>query len=104
MASRRDTEQRELLTVEEVAEELRLHPHTIRNWIRTGRLPAKKYGRSYRIRKQDLQALLDSDEGGGSIGSNRNAWAAETFSAPYRPHEERPSPWEPNKPVLAPQA
>lgn len=33
-----------LLTVEDVAQRLRLAPYTIRKWVRLGRLPAVKLG------------------------------------------------------------
>jgi len=49
-----------LLTPEEVAEYLRVHVHTVRGWIRTGRLPARRVAglRALRIRFADVQALL----------------------------------------------
>ena len=89
----------ELLTVEEIANELKLHPQTIRTWIRTGRLPAKKYGRVYRLRRTDVDTVLNADEGEGSIGANRDLFTPETLSVPYRPRDERPSVWEANTPV-----
>ncbi len=66
----------ELLTVEEIANQLKLHPQTIRTWIRTGRLPAKKYGRVYRLRRTDVDTVLNADEGEGSIGANRDLFIA----------------------------
>jgi excisionase family DNA binding protein len=44
----------EVLTVEEVARYLRVHPMTVQRWCRTGDLPAAKLGRAYRIKKTDL--------------------------------------------------
>jgi len=49
----------EFLTVAEVAELLRLNQQTVRNWIDRGSLPALRVGRRVRIRREDLQALLD---------------------------------------------
>lgn len=46
----------EVLTVDEVAEYLRVHPITVQRWCRSGDLPAAKIGRAYRIRKSDLDA------------------------------------------------
>jgi excisionase family DNA binding protein len=92
------TREDELLTVEEIANELKLHPQTIRTWIRTGRLPAKKYGRVYRLRRTDVDAVLNADEGEGSIGANRDLFIPETLSVPYQPRGERPSVWEANTP------
>jgi excisionase family DNA binding protein len=51
----------ELLTVAEVAQRLKLHQETVRRWIREGKLPAIRLGRTqagYRVRKSDLQLFL----------------------------------------------
>jgi PTS system nitrogen regulatory IIA component len=44
----------EVLTVDEVARYLRVHPMTVQRWCRAGDLPAAKIGRAYRIKKGDL--------------------------------------------------
>jgi excisionase family DNA binding protein len=55
----------ELLTVEEAADLLKVHPNTIRNAIRDGRLPAIRLGaRIVRIRKCDLLAAFNPYTGG----------------------------------------
>ena len=46
----------EVLTVDEVARYLRVHPMTVQRWCRSGDLPAAKIGRAYRIKKSDLEA------------------------------------------------
>ena len=49
------------LTVQEVADLLRLHPRTIRNWIRDGRLKAKKITASTKgllVDQRDALGLL----------------------------------------------
>ena len=49
------------LTVQEVADLLRLHPRTVRNWIRDGRLKAKKITASTKgllIDQRDALGLL----------------------------------------------
>lgn len=46
------------LTVEEVAEELRVHPETVRQWIREGELDAFDTGRGYRISRKDLDDFI----------------------------------------------
>lgn len=38
-----------MLTVEEAASRLRVSPRTMRKWIAQGKVPAVRYGRSYRI-------------------------------------------------------
>jgi excisionase family DNA binding protein len=46
-----------ICTVEEVARDLRLHPKTVQRFIREGRLPARRVGKSYRILRADLAAF-----------------------------------------------
>lgn len=46
------------LLVEEVAEKLRLHPNTIRIYIKGRRLPAAKFGKVYRIKEEDLEEFI----------------------------------------------
>ena len=46
----------EVLTVDEVARYLRVHPMTVQRWCRTGEMPAAKIGRAYRIKKTELDA------------------------------------------------
>jgi len=49
----------ELLTVAEVAGILKLNQQTVRNWIDAGSLPAVRIGRRVRIRRADLDALIE---------------------------------------------
>jgi excisionase family DNA binding protein len=60
------------LTVAEVAELLKLNQQTVRNWIDQGSLPALRVGRRVRIRRVDLDELLESGStlGGGGAGPN----------------------------------
>jgi excisionase family DNA binding protein len=46
-----------LLSVDQVAEILKLHVRTVRNYVRDGRLPATRIGKQYRIALQDLEAF-----------------------------------------------
>ena len=48
----------EYLTVNEIAEHLKLNPQTLRNWIDQGSLPAVRIGRRVRIRRADLDRIL----------------------------------------------
>jgi excisionase family DNA binding protein len=45
-----------LLTVEQAAAVLQMHPESVRAQLRAGRLPARKYGRSWRILRDELLA------------------------------------------------
>jgi excisionase family DNA binding protein len=47
----------EVYTVEQFAERLKLHPKTVRRFIREGRLRAVKVGKSYRILRSDMEAM-----------------------------------------------
>jgi excisionase family DNA binding protein len=49
----------EFLTVAEVAELLKLNQQTVRNWIDQGSLPALRVGRRVRIRRSDLEQMLE---------------------------------------------
>lgn len=48
----------ELLTVAEVATELRVHPNTARRLIATGEIPAARFGHQYRIRRSAITERL----------------------------------------------
>lgn len=58
----------EVLTAEEVAAYLRIHLITVRRWCRQGELPAAKVGRSYRIRRVDLDRWWAERVGGNQAG------------------------------------
>jgi excisionase family DNA binding protein len=42
-------------TLEEAARILKLHPQTLRRWIRQGKLPARRFGKQFRLRPEDLE-------------------------------------------------
>ncbi|PLP56283.1 DNA-binding protein [Mesorhizobium loti] len=46
-----------LLSVDQAAEQLKLHPKTVIRYIRDGRLPATRIGKSYRIEQARLDAF-----------------------------------------------
>ncbi len=47
-----------LYTLEEAATLLRLHPQTLRRWIRQGKLSAQRVGKQWRLRRQDLERAI----------------------------------------------
>ncbi len=49
-----------ILTPEQVGKELQLHPFTILNYIKDGKLRGAKLGRVYRIRESDIEKFLDN--------------------------------------------
>ena len=52
-----------MLTVPEAAGRARRDPETIRRWIRSGRLRARKIGTQHVIEESDLAAVLAQSEG-----------------------------------------
>jgi excisionase family DNA binding protein len=43
------------LTPEEVADLLRVSRRTVYNWLRAGELPALRIGKTWRIRREDIE-------------------------------------------------
>ena len=64
-----DLHEDSFLTVAEVAELLKLNQQTVRNWIDQGSLPALRVGRRVRIRRSDLNRLLEE---GYTAGAKRS--------------------------------
>ena len=48
----------QLFTTDEAAELLKVHPETVRNWIRRGDL-AIRVGRNWRIKRPDLERIAE---------------------------------------------
>ena len=53
----------EVLTAEEVAEYLRIHPYTVRRLVRAGKLPGFKVGGQWRFKKEEIDSLIKSPQG-----------------------------------------
>ena len=64
------------LTVAEVAAILKLNQQTVRNWIDQGSLPALRVGRRVRIRRSDLERLLEE---GSTAAAREKGPSAEDF-------------------------
>lgn len=62
-----------LITVEQAAEELNLHPKTVLRYIRDGRLPATRVGKSYRIARAKLDAFAGVASGKSQNGISARA-------------------------------
>lgn len=60
-----------LLTVEQAAERLRLHPKTVLRHIREGRLPATRIGKAYRIERARLDAFAGIAADRSQLGDAR---------------------------------
>jgi excisionase family DNA binding protein len=53
------------LTVPEVSDQLKLHPATIRAWVKSGRLRAVRAGRTWRVRRSEVDRALLADASPG---------------------------------------
>jgi len=62
-----------IITVEQAAEELNLHPKTVLRYIRDGRLPATRVGKSYRIARARLDAFAGIARGKAESGIDARA-------------------------------
>ena len=51
----------EIYTTEQVAKILQIHPLTVLNYIKNGKLKGIKLGRVYRIRESALKRFLDQE-------------------------------------------
>lgn len=54
--------QNSFYTVEEVAELLKVHPNSIRNFIREGRIKRIKFGQAVRIPKGEIEKLMKGEQ------------------------------------------
>lgn len=48
----------EFYTVQELADLLGVHNLTIRRWLKDGKIEGKKFGKSWRIHKDELKKIL----------------------------------------------
>lgn len=55
------------LTVAEVAEMLRVSRMTVYRWIHAGELPAVRFGRSFRVPQQAVEAFMEQAELAGGF-------------------------------------
>jgi excisionase family DNA binding protein len=62
-AKERRPSSRALLTAEEVAEYFGVTMTTVYRWCREGRIPCLKIGKHWRVRREELMALLKESEG-----------------------------------------
>jgi len=62
-----------LLTVQQAAQQLRLHPKTVLRYIKDGKLRATRIGKGYRIARADLDALAGLDTPSAPVGSGARA-------------------------------
>lgn len=47
-------------TLDEAAALLKVHPQALRRWIREGRLPARRFGKQYRLNLEDVERAAET--------------------------------------------
>lgn len=73
------------LKVDQVAAELGVSAQTVRNWIKSGELPASRTGHAWRVRREDLDAMISRQQGELlSLGVHRDPWDPQTLGSPFR--------------------
>ncbi len=55
---------KDVLTAEEVAKHLRIHPYTVRRLVRDGKLPGFKVGGQWRFNRTEMDAFMNSKNQG----------------------------------------
>jgi len=72
-----------------VAEQFQVTAQTIRNWIDSGALPAVRVGRAFRVRREDVNSLLErASAESGSLATRRDVWTPTTTTLPRRGAEQ----------------
>jgi excisionase family DNA binding protein len=80
------------LTVQEVAELLKLNPQTVRNWIDQGSMPAVRMGRRVRIKRSDFDRVVAENTSGpvpdahAPGPSAQDFWSGEPVGLAEPPH------------------
>jgi excisionase family DNA binding protein len=93
---------RPLLTVPEIADRFQVTDQTIRNWVDHGTLPAVRVGRAFRIRPEDVDALLErASADSASLATRRDLWHPTTTTLPRRGGSAR-SVWDDTERPLEP--
>jgi excisionase family DNA binding protein len=56
------TNLKKILTINEIAEYLKVHPMTVYKYVKEGKIPAFKIGKSWRIQKDSIQKWMGDNE------------------------------------------
>lgn len=60
----------EWLTLSQIADDLKVHVETVREWVRTRQLIAYKFGRDYRVRRDDYDKFVNERRLAGEDGES----------------------------------
>lgn len=96
----------QLLTVPQVAAELQVTAQTIRNWIDHGTLPAVRIGRAFRVKRADVDALIErASADSSSHATRRDLWQPTTTTLPHHhQRDQQRSIWEPTADAVEPRS
>src|SRR5689334_4934489 len=79
-----------VLTIDEVAAIMRVHPRSVHRWVQAGQLTALRVGRKYRIAKADVLAWITAAQLSPMPEPNPGD-VARTASAPRLPSHADPA-------------
>lgn len=77
-----------ILTADQVAQILQVHPFTVLKFIKLGKLRASKLGRVYRIRQSDVMKFLDEGE---AAAASKSKTAPKEADGPTNQNETEPT-------------
>ena len=64
------------MSIKQAADHVAVHPDTVRNWIKTGKLPEHRAGRGLRVRRTELEQCLQGlQSNDGRLGPEEEAMA-----------------------------
>ena len=75
------------LTVQQVSEELKIHPATVRVWIKQQRLRAVRAGKGFRVRRSEVDRALRADAPQSAHAGFRPAEPQEAFAPSAAPRQ-----------------
>jgi excisionase family DNA binding protein len=82
-------EDADLIKADAIAKELQVTAQTVRNWIKGGELPAIRIKGRFRVRREDLDEMIERQRGESMmLGVHRDPWDPQTLGSPFRRREK----------------
>jgi PTS system nitrogen regulatory IIA component len=76
--------EREIMTIEEVADYLRVSERTVYDWAQKEMLPGGKLGTSWRFRRSDIERWVDQHLGSSEVNAPKPTMSIATVLSPER--------------------
>ena len=86
-----------MLTIEEVADYLKLKPQTIYKWAQSGKIPGAKFGKEWRFRRSLIEEWIDNHIASSSSNSKTDASPAKEKAARSKSRRPKTGPAGPSK-------